>query len=86
MKVSGLLNGSFPALAWCALMRKASPDIKVMHGDGVIVSDDYFFEGAWAGSYSARDFTGGRVPRSLFGQEKRVALVTPDEQQDLRPR
>jgi hypothetical protein len=47
---------SFPQLAWCVRLRRASSTALVLHGRGVEVRPDAFFEGAWNGRFEAGNF------------------------------
>jgi len=52
---------SIPRLAWCAVLRKGSPEVHVYHGTSVEVQEAFFVEGAWDG-----DFTRGLFDQSSF--------------------
>jgi hypothetical protein len=45
-----------PRLAWCLELDDASNVARVSHGDWVAIRGTSFFEGAWAGDWSAGDF------------------------------
>jgi hypothetical protein len=47
---------SFPQLAWCVRLRRGAADATVLHGCGVEVRQDAFFEGAWDGPFEAGRF------------------------------
>ena len=47
---------SLPKLAWCAHIQKESDIIEVFHGPWVETTQNFFFEGAWAGNYSSGRF------------------------------
>ena len=49
---------SIPRLAWCAVLRKGSPEVHVYHGTSVEVQEAFFVEGAWDGDFTAVDCTG----------------------------
>ena len=45
-------DDSLPRLAWCARVERGSADVRVRHGPWVETGDEFFFEGAWSGSFS----------------------------------
>jgi len=45
-----------PRLAWCARIKDGQETVKVIHGPGVEVHDDWFFEGAWDGPFDGPGF------------------------------
>ncbi len=70
---------TLPDLAWLAKLEAGRESIEVIHGAGVEVGDDCFFEGAWAGDFSDWAFhrkaafgTGARI------DDDGVAFFPPD--------
>jgi hypothetical protein len=47
---------SFPQLAWCVRLRRGTAEATVVHGSGVEVHRDAFFEGVWDGPFEAGRF------------------------------
>ncbi len=47
---------SLPRLAWCARLKSNREMIRVIHGSGVEVHNDWFFEGAWDGPFDGPGF------------------------------
>ena len=61
-------NGALPPLAWHCRIDAPGAVAKILHGAGVDVRENAFFEGAWNGEFSRMDFsdhecfgTGGRI-------------------------
>ncbi|MCG6871701.1 MAG: hypothetical protein LJE84_05380 [Gammaproteobacteria bacterium] len=50
-----------PRLAWCARIRRREARIEVLHGAGVELRNDGFFEGVWDGAFVDSDFTAATV-------------------------
>lgn len=81
MHISGQKYKNLPALAWRAIMTKSSPCIDVAHGPAVAISDDFFFDGAWAGDFQAGDFnstysfgSGCKIQIKLLGSSNHRTL------------
>ena len=56
MRIEYGLKVSWPPLAWLAQCIRGSQTILVLHGRDVVVNDEFFFEGSWAGDFSAGNF------------------------------
>ncbi len=56
MKFKFINIPSLPRLAWCAILEAGQEEIRVIHGPGVEVHDDWFFEGAWDGPFADAGF------------------------------
>ena len=70
MKFCFHLQNTLPKLAWCAHIKPGNPVIDLFHGPGVhTMTDQWFFEGAWAGDFMQGAFdlaqvcmgTGGKI-------------------------
>lgn len=74
---------SIPRLAWCAVLRKGSPEVHVYHGTSVEVQEAFFVEGAWDGDFTRGLFdqssfflgTGGKLLRGA--DQRGVVFATP---------
>lgn len=72
---------SIPRLAWCAKLLPSQEIVKIIHGPGLEVHEDWFYEGAWDGPFDGPGFveattctgTGARI------QNGTVEFVSPTE-------
>jgi hypothetical protein len=69
---------SLPRLAWCARITRHDPTVVVEHGPWVETFSDAFVEGAWNGTFAAKDFAGAEVFLGSGGRlaGDRVAFTT----------
>ncbi len=56
MKLKYFNNKKLPKLAWCAISKRNSKEIKVHHGNGVETHENFFVEGAWDGVFCSAGF------------------------------
>jgi hypothetical protein len=70
---------SFPQLAWCVRLRRRTAEATVVHGSGVEVRPDAFFEGAWDGPFEVGRFDEAMtfVGSGARATPKGVTFVTP---------
>lgn len=61
MKFKFYCNPDLPLLAWCVLVQVNNEEIRVEHGKGVDISDNFFVEGAWNGTFSSGGFAESEV-------------------------
>ena len=47
---------SWPMLAWCAVCKSGTTDIRILHGSRVETNQRWFGEIVWAGEYSEAAF------------------------------
>jgi hypothetical protein len=56
MKFEYIELPDLPRLAWCALRRRDSATVQVLHGSWVETHDDWFHEGVWNGPFAEGGF------------------------------